>query len=74
MPVFRVDFQKQTYIYLQADSREAAQAAAKRECEDGDIDTAWMNPGEWEASVGYAVLRRPDQGIKDGKIVYINDV
>lgn len=75
MPVFRVDFEKRAYIYLQAETREAAQVAADGVCEDGDIDSEWMVPENWEATVGRETTHRPDQGVNEfGEICHIDDV
>ncbi len=75
MPVFAVYFHREFDLLVEAESREAAEAAAQTAIDDGDVDEFCSYEDEWAASVSSKpVLGEAGQGIKKGRIVHISDV
>ena len=72
MPTYCVGFRRQFEVFVQAPSLEAATSAANASLEDLDWD-GWET-GRWRVVSPFEVTTAPNHGIKDGKIVHIDDV
>lgn len=73
MPIFTVTFTKEFDITVQVDSTDQLEAALKEALRE--LDRGMWETGDWDTSFSAShPMEKPDHGIKDGKIVAIEDI
>jgi hypothetical protein len=71
MRKFAITFEKNFTIIVEAENLKDAHDAANNSILE--IDSSW-DSGEWHFVIGETLTKKTDHGIKDGKIVHIDDV